>query len=497
MTEPKPIFYSLFMLAFLIGCIVSINIPVLQEIIEPWHDDGTYSHGYLLLLISGYIFWRNREFLQYPATKLNVPAVGVFVLLCATWLAARVMGIEVLYRPLMPLFLLNLFYFVLTPKAATKFAFPSLLLLYAIPFWGLLSGLLQIISAEVVTVMVQSIGINVFLDGIFISIQAGTFEVAGGCSGIRYLLVTLTLSSIYSYFYYKDMASRVKLMLVAIVLSLITNWIRIVILVLIGHYTDMQHEMLADHNNLGWVIFFVLMIPLRLYADRLAKNEVDSDLKSTGINYIKGPLAKNTISVISISVITVILMGLLLSKGKNDDNPNTGVETIIVNNDWSATKYKTSFNPVFIEANGSDTTYVNKTTKEYLQLSIYRYKNIVGEVDLTDYRNRPIPKGWQVEQSEKEVVSTAQGDLTVIVSEITNNRVNMISLRVNQIGSQFTVSGLKSKLLKLLAWVKDEKYSGTFIVTMKCKNSCDEQRENIKSFIANNIEPLESFINPK
>ena len=496
MIESKLKFFSLTMLAFLMACIVSINIPVLQEIIGPWHEDGTYSHGYLLLGIAGYMFWRNRKFLSYPATKTNSIAIITFVGLCAVWLAARIMGIEVVYRALIPFFLLNLFYFVLTPKAASKFVFPCLILLFAIPFWGLLSGLLQIVSAQMVTTIVQSMGLNVFLNDIYITIPAGTFEVAGGCSGIRYLLVTLTLSSIYSHFYYNKASSIIKLTLLSIVLSLVTNWIRIVILVFVGHYTDMQHEMLDDHNNLGWIVFFILMIPMRIYAQKLETNEeADADRNvSSKLSYTKRSLTKNAITTASACVIAVSLMGSILLQSSQMESGEDEVKMIAINDSWTETKYQTNFNPFYVEASGGSIVYSSNKKKESLQLSIYRYKNTIGDADLTDYRNMPIPEGWYAINSKKESISTELGEISVITSEVTNDQVNIVSIRVNQIGSMFSVSGLKSKIFKLFAWVKGEQYSGAIIVSMKCPRSCNKQVKTVKLFIKNNVMPITSFI---
>jgi exosortase/archaeosortase family protein len=36
---------------------------------------------------------------------------------------------------------------------------------------------------------------------------------------------------------------------------MLTNWLRITALILIGQYSDMQAEIISDHNMFGWWLF--------------------------------------------------------------------------------------------------------------------------------------------------------------------------------------------------------------------------------------------------
>jgi exosortase A len=488
--------FSLAMIALLIGSVVATNIPIIQGITEMWFEDGTYSHGFLLLVVTLYLFWRNKEYLQYPTEKVNTLAIGAFFAIYGVWIVSVITGIEVAYRFIMPFLLANIFFIVLQPKAAVKFVFPSLFILFAVPFWGLLSILLQHISAQVVTFLVEAYGISVFLDGTFITIQAGVFEVAGGCSGIRYLLVTFTMSSLYSYLYLKTIASKVKIVGLALLIALVTNWVRIVILVLVGHYSDMQSEMLADHNNLGWIVFCVFLIPMHFYVNKLEKNEKDIEVKKVPVVYEKiGQKLLATISMIFVAVSVIGSMHYLSNKeGYELTSENFVNSTSDVSKGWKSTDIIGGFKSEFFDAESKSIVYKNIIKEKYVQVSMHRYLNKFGATDLTDFRNKAVPKGWSVEEDYNVELTLASGIEIASVKELRGNKRKAVMLIINKVGSDFTVSNLKSKLLKVSAFVDNERYSGAIIISTPCERSCNKSGKILVDFAEDNIDKLSEFI---
>ena len=45
----------------ILAAIVAINVPVLRDLIADWIRDDNYSHGFFIIPISVYLFWRNRN----------------------------------------------------------------------------------------------------------------------------------------------------------------------------------------------------------------------------------------------------------------------------------------------------------------------------------------------------------------------------------------------------------------------------------------------------
>ena len=104
------------------------------------------------------------------------------------------------------------------------------------------------------------IGLPVYFDGLHFQIPAGVFEIAGGCSGLHFFIVGIAIAVFYGELHRDRLATRVKLVALAIVMALLTNWLRIAIIIIAGHLTDMRHYLVSgEHYTFGWAMFAVAM----------------------------------------------------------------------------------------------------------------------------------------------------------------------------------------------------------------------------------------------
>ena len=86
------------------------------------------------------------------------------------------------------------------------------------------------------------------------------FEIAGGCSGLHFFIVAPPSRCSTANCTGTDSRTRVKLVALAIALAMLTNWIRISIIIVAGHLTDMQHYLVSgEHYSFGWAVFAVAM----------------------------------------------------------------------------------------------------------------------------------------------------------------------------------------------------------------------------------------------
>ncbi len=116
------------------------------------------------------------------------------------------------------------------------------------------------------------------VEGVFVYlIGVGTFEVAHGCSGLRYLLVGgQALVLIYGELYLSRLRSRITLFcLGGVAFALLANWIRVFVIIYMGGYeTNMQSGLIEDHENFGWWVFAgTLVPPLYFLARQLEKRD--------------------------------------------------------------------------------------------------------------------------------------------------------------------------------------------------------------------------------
>ncbi len=221
-------------------------------------DSGTYTHGVLLLGVSIYFFYRT--WLSERCALSVQPNILGFILLTSAsiaWFIVALSDIAVLEELLLVFVFLFIVWGIFGYEKTKKFSFPILLLICAIPVWDIINGLwLQKSTAEVVTIILNIIGINSFRDGVYIHIPAGIFQVANNCSGMRQLIAAISIGFIYGYINNFRMTALFAYPFLIAVVSFFINSVRILIVVIFGELTEMQHYFVReDHVTLGWLLF--------------------------------------------------------------------------------------------------------------------------------------------------------------------------------------------------------------------------------------------------
>ncbi|WP_206483092.1 exosortase [Thalassotalea sp. G2M2-11] len=245
--------------------------PIIENIWQFSFDDGTYSHAYLIPFITGFLYWQlYRDGLLVYQERLR----PLFIIMSLTIMLALIIftiaQFTTGYRISFILFLSSLIALIFRPSI--KVLFPSLFLIFLVPIWGVLTTPLQELSTLAVTLIMQVTGIPIFVEENLITIPAGIFEIAGGCSGLRYLLVSLAISSLYTFLYIDKFKPAVLFVVFAILGALLTNWIRITALILIGHYTNMESELMTDHNTFGWYLYIPFMLLLFTFGQKYCQS---------------------------------------------------------------------------------------------------------------------------------------------------------------------------------------------------------------------------------
>lgn len=229
------------------------------SMVSIWNSSDTFAHGYAILPISLWLIWRRRErFSQIPAVPYP-PALLLLAVLGAGWLAGRMGDVSVVMQycfvAMIPTAALALF----GPRLAGAFAFPLLFLLFAVPFGEIFVDPLIHLTADFTVWAVQATGIPVLRNGTRFDLPTGSWSVVEACSGIRYLISSITLGSLYAYLTYSSNRRRAVFIALSIVVPIVANGLRAYMIVMIGHYSSMEHATGVDHLVYGWLFFGLIM----------------------------------------------------------------------------------------------------------------------------------------------------------------------------------------------------------------------------------------------
>jgi exosortase A len=237
--------------------------PTTLSLIEQWEDTvrRTYTHGYLIVALALWLLWRNRS--SWAQVELR-PSVFAFVGVLAAsvvWLITYRAGVRIAHQALLPAMIFGAFTACYGVAAARRNLLPFGFIYFAIPLWDALNPLLQSASTFAVRMLLRTAGIPAYFSGNTFTLPAGSLEIAGGCSGLHFFIVGVAIAVLYGELNRDSLGTRLKMVALAAVLAMLTNWLRIFIIAIAAHLSDMQHYLVREeHYSFGWVMFVGTMV---------------------------------------------------------------------------------------------------------------------------------------------------------------------------------------------------------------------------------------------
>ncbi len=242
-------------------------------IMQSWLGNSAYSHGLILWPFSTYIAFQqwntNSKYIHF-----NYSFIGVLSLLALSllWFVSGLVYVEIVQQISFILLIILIIFSLFGARVAQLFIFPIAILFSTIPLWDHLNSYLQLAAANgsgwLLEILSGVLGFSVLQEGNLLTVPAGTFEVARSCSGLRYIIVGVTLPLIHSYILRFSPTVMIFYALVGGLLAYIANTIRVAIIVIAGEVTDMKSSLVEDHLWLGWVIFAVAIFALIMLVEK-------------------------------------------------------------------------------------------------------------------------------------------------------------------------------------------------------------------------------------
>ncbi|MFO0123198.1 MAG: exosortase A, partial [Inhella sp.] len=148
---------------------------------------------------------------------------------------------------------------VLGNQVARCLAFPLLFLLFAPPFGEFLLPPMMQATADFTVAALRLTGVPVYREGLQFVIPTGHWSVVEACSGVRYLMASVMVGSLFAYLNFDRWPKRLAFVAFATLMPLVANWVRAYLIVMMGHLSGNELATGADHLIYGWVFFGVVM----------------------------------------------------------------------------------------------------------------------------------------------------------------------------------------------------------------------------------------------
>jgi exosortase A len=236
-----------------------------------------FSYGMAIVPISLFLTWRMRGRLLGLNNEASYLSLSGVVLGAGVWFAghitatASVMQLGVVIAGIFTV--LSFIGF----RIGRILWFPLFFLLMILPFGGWLTPYLTEWTANAVHVGLQIIGIPVFREGDEFVLPTGRWSVISACSGLRFVLSAVVLSSLFAHLNFRKLKVSLLFVIFTVLASILANWVRALLTVLTGHATHMKFGPGEEHLWFGWVVFGLVMWAVFWHASRWRDTD-ESDL---------------------------------------------------------------------------------------------------------------------------------------------------------------------------------------------------------------------------
>lgn len=225
---------------------------------------STYSHQVLVVPLAAYLAWTRRRQLERIQPKPWMWALLLVPVIAFAWLLGDLTSTAVVQQFCLAALIVVLIAGIIGTEATRVLAAPLLFLFFAVPAGDALIPLLQDYSAWSAVKLLDLTRVPVLLQGRFITIPSGKWEIAQACSGIHYLLAMVTIGFVYADVMYRSVARKLVFLAASVVTPVAANGVRVYGILLTDYLGGTTLARSADHVIAGGL--FLITITILLFA---------------------------------------------------------------------------------------------------------------------------------------------------------------------------------------------------------------------------------------
>ena len=465
----------LIQLFVLVLFIVTAYRETLASMVETWWRSETFAHGFLILPISLYLIWKRKDSVKRVPLRYERSSIFAFLALSTIWLLANIANIVVVQQISVVTMLIMTVIFLFGRHVAKALIFPLLYLYFMVPMGEFLIPPLQYVTAYIAVRALQFTGIPVFWEGLLFSIPSGSFEVAEACSGLRYLIASIALGTLYAYLMYSSFLKRILFIIASILVPIIANGLRAYGIVMIADLSDYQLAVGIDHLIYGWLFFGIVISILFWLGSKFRDKEDRLHRYKDVIHKTHEPEKSETKAGILFFLACGILLIVLPSLVAAGIGKGANIRVVInLPNSLSQLPEREKLDNIswepLIEGEPVKLKTRYRGDGKALELLVAIYTDQSQGNELIKINNRFVPKGW-VLTSEENLKIMDQYKMRVITANKEEKRI--VLLMTYRINDDYTVSPAEAKIKEIYSILKGDYHFSALIMFKVDKDDLD------------------------
>lgn len=452
-----------------------------------WTRSETFAHGFLILPISLWLIWSLREEIDQFCPEPQPLVALLLVPLGAGWLLAWLVDVAVVQQLALVATVIVGCWAILGNAMGRLLAFPLAYLFFAVPIGeGLIAPMMEYTATSTVW-MIEMTGIPVYREGLHFALPSGRWSVVEACSGVRYIIASVTVGTLYAYLTYRSFSRRVIFVIVSAIVPIFANSARAYIIVMLGHLSGMKIATGADHLVYGWFFFGVVIFLLFWLGSFFREDHLPLGSERTRRHDTGGSSLASVIGIAGLATILALVAPVLASTVFataviKDQDP---IALPAAEKPWAAARFSNWWWRPPVRFAGQQSAYYEKDgmiTGLYVQYldGFFEQAEVIGSSALFAYEE----SYEQVVRQEKIPVRLSGAEVLVDEAQLRGRGSELLAWSWYLIGDTSTSNNYQAKLEEVKARLGlGAPGSYRIVITTPLSVSIDATRARLQQFL--------------
>ena len=478
--------------------------------VEIWDRSGTFAHAFVVPPIALWLIWRRKDELAQCQPRVMPLMLLPLGLLAFIWLLGDLVAVNSVTQLAFTAMLVLTVPLCLGPVVTRLIAFPLLFLFFSVPIGEFMMPTMMEWTADFTVMALQASGVPVYREGLSFVIPSGSWSVVEACSGIRYLIASVMVGTLFAYLNYRSLRKRLIFIGVATLLPILANWLRAYMIVMLGHLSNNAIATGVDHIIYGWVFFGVVMLVLFLVGMRWVDPEMPPViLKPEAVpatNRYRLFVAVAALALLAVPTVAVLRMGMgapaevQLSDGPELSSKGWQREPVV------SGEFKPHFENPRAELQRSYRRKSNESSAELsgaavgVYLAYYRHQDYDSKlVSSNNVLAQPSSKEWRITAADRSVLDIGDRTLPLRTAELRSvslrdatSATRLHAFEVYWINGHWTDSDLLAKIYG--AWGRLSGRGDDAAVLVIYAEPSARAEEQMKAFLRDNLVLFEGWL---
>ena len=422
-----------------------------------WARSETYAHGFIVPPIALWLIWQERSQLKQYQPNATAWLIAPLLIVVFFWLLGELTAVNALTQFSIIAIIALSTRSLIGLRLSARIAFPLAFLFFAAPIGDFMLPKLMEWTAGFTILALRASGIPVYREGLQFVIPSGNWSVVEACSGIRYIIASVTVGTLFAYLNYTSLKRRLIFIGVSILVPVVANWLRAYLIVLLGHLSNNKLAAGVDHLVYGWVFFGIVIAIMFMIGMRWSQPH--KDVIPTPEQSRADASRQHAPWIVTLVLAVITAMGPLatIAISKNETTIVPTLAPPLAADGWKQSTPITTWKPAFFNSSAElQTNYNQDGNTVGLYIAYYRNQDYERKlITSTNVLVNGFDKEWATSAQGKSDVLFNGSNQTIRTAELlqkgTGSNIRLTVWHIYWINGHLTNSEFEAKLYAALS----------------------------------------------